>query len=536
MHRNFTLALFLVFSATLIQAQVPELISDLNPNTESGLDEFNTAFISLGAKTILVANNGQTGLELFVLENNNLSLLKDIKPGPASSQPGSLTILGDKIYFVATDSTYGRELWVTDGTSGGTMLAQDLAPGTGSGNPTNLVASKTGVLFFERSHKLYSMVPGSAPVLLNAVPYIDLTPHYATLGKHIIPYKDGVALSAKGDMFGDSAYIFVSNGTAMGTRKVAALPGSSFGGIYGLMALDNQLLFSIANSFSPPDVVNGLYAVSGEPGEPAIRLLDASANSSLDVARFLPANGNLAFFYTVDGMYVTDGTIGGTLKLTNGLVSFLLQHDPFPFAWLQDKALFAVEQGSSTQLYTSYGSQAGTGVLKTINDIFVEQLVRYRDKIFFVSGTNNGFTPKIWTSDLSNAGTKTVYEYPGSSSISSIILLGFLDDYLYFQSNLDGVGRELYRIKVDVGVSTQQAPGITTAYKLEGAFGNEMYRILAPDENDKLDIGIFDMQGRLMQKWMVMPGEYFRTRSFNGMAVFVVYGKSGYQSFKVVRP
>ena len=43
-----------------------------------------------------------------------------------------LTRVGDHLYFVATETTHGRELWVTDGTFAGTRMVENKTPGPGS--------------------------------------------------------------------------------------------------------------------------------------------------------------------------------------------------------------------------------------------------------------------------------------------------------------------------------------------------------------------------------------------------------------------
>ncbi len=43
------------------------------------------------------------------------------------------------MYFAADDGSHGRELWITDGTRGGTRLVVDLLPGEESSAPAELV-------------------------------------------------------------------------------------------------------------------------------------------------------------------------------------------------------------------------------------------------------------------------------------------------------------------------------------------------------------------------------------------------------------
>jgi ELWxxDGT repeat protein len=62
-------------------------------------------------------------------------LLKDIVAGGSSSNPYSLTAVGDLVYFVAYDADGGTELWVTDGTADGTQRVEDINPGANGSFP-----------------------------------------------------------------------------------------------------------------------------------------------------------------------------------------------------------------------------------------------------------------------------------------------------------------------------------------------------------------------------------------------------------------
>src|SRR5262249_50257921 len=64
-------------------------------------------------------------------------LVKDIVnlPTAASSNPGKFTRVGSTIFFAASDSANGTELWKTDGTAAGTMLVRDIQLGPNSSQP-----------------------------------------------------------------------------------------------------------------------------------------------------------------------------------------------------------------------------------------------------------------------------------------------------------------------------------------------------------------------------------------------------------------
>ena len=50
-------------------------------------------------------------------------------------------------FFVADDGSDGQELWVTNGTAGGTFQLKDINPGLGNANIGNLVQSN-GIMYF----------------------------------------------------------------------------------------------------------------------------------------------------------------------------------------------------------------------------------------------------------------------------------------------------------------------------------------------------------------------------------------------------
>lgn len=95
------LLLLFSFRTALVCAQSPTLVADINPGG-SGLSVSYNGFVTIGPKTFLAANNGQTGLELFVLENDAVSLVKDINPGSASSNPNYLVASAGKLFFAAS--------------------------------------------------------------------------------------------------------------------------------------------------------------------------------------------------------------------------------------------------------------------------------------------------------------------------------------------------------------------------------------------------------------------------------------------------
>ena len=59
----------------------------------------------------------------------NAEMLKDINAGEADSYPRIYGQTEDLLFFRATTSLNGQELWVTDGTESGTNMVKDINPG-----------------------------------------------------------------------------------------------------------------------------------------------------------------------------------------------------------------------------------------------------------------------------------------------------------------------------------------------------------------------------------------------------------------------
>ncbi|MHC5737614.1 ELWxxDGT repeat protein, partial [Nostoc sp.] len=74
--------------------------------------------------------------------------VKDIFSGTGSSNLQNLTNVNGTLYFSATDSSGGNELWKSDGTETGTVCVQDIFSGTGSSYPNNLTYINGKLYFF----------------------------------------------------------------------------------------------------------------------------------------------------------------------------------------------------------------------------------------------------------------------------------------------------------------------------------------------------------------------------------------------------
>ncbi|MGD1920167.1 MAG: ELWxxDGT repeat protein, partial [Pleurocapsa sp.] len=114
-----------------------QLVLDINPGSEGS---YSSCFIEFNCNLYFTAYDGETGKELWVSDGRSggTQLVKDIFPGSSSygygygSNPSNFTEFNNKLYFTANDGETGIELWVSDGTSEGTRLVEDIFPGNSS--------------------------------------------------------------------------------------------------------------------------------------------------------------------------------------------------------------------------------------------------------------------------------------------------------------------------------------------------------------------------------------------------------------------
>jgi ELWxxDGT repeat protein len=116
------------------------LVADINPGVASSNPQRLT---DDGLILFFGATTPSTGLEPWVTDGTNTTLLRDISPGPGSSllfgTPSErMVAAGGNLVFAAFDLANGRELWKSDGTPGGTVLLKDLVPGEDPSQPSEL--------------------------------------------------------------------------------------------------------------------------------------------------------------------------------------------------------------------------------------------------------------------------------------------------------------------------------------------------------------------------------------------------------------
>ena len=110
---------------------------------------FKSTLVIMGEKLFFTATNTANGDELYITDGTEAGtkMVKDINPGSSDASPRYLVALNGKLYFQADDGSHGVELWESDGTEAGTKMVADIYVGAESSAPDMLTILGGKVLF-----------------------------------------------------------------------------------------------------------------------------------------------------------------------------------------------------------------------------------------------------------------------------------------------------------------------------------------------------------------------------------------------------
>jgi len=155
-------------------------------------------------------------------------LVRRLPPGDPAIGIRSLTSVsgvGKKVFFTYHDNARGNELWMSDGTEGGTRIVKDLQPGRGSSNPRELHA-EGAILLFSASDGVHGFEPWRSDGTRRGTLMIqDIAP-----GAH--PASPGLFTSA-------GAHVFFAANDGIAGMELWAVPRSNVLATFGDVAVDS---------------------------------------------------------------------------------------------------------------------------------------------------------------------------------------------------------------------------------------------------------------------------------------------------------
>jgi len=366
-------------------------------------------------------------------------LVKDINQllVPADSDPADFHSLGPVVLFTADDGSTGRELWRSDGTTGGTFRLTDACAGECSSAPLPLAVG--GSLYFFAPYTLEFAARELWVSDGTAANTRSLTPPMASIRAGLwLPIARKLLFFANDGVHGEQPWI--SDGTAGGTF---ALADQGPTGVDVRVAFGSGALFSsyLGSSLWFTDgTIAGTRKVRSWQGSSCIHnvgVVDTSASKPRAVFLACTAKGM--------GLWTTDGTTAGTKSLME------IQRPSGPsqnvFLVVGSRYFFTATKSTKQgeELWVSDGSAKGTKSLTSLKP--EHALAPYLTSfgallVFFPNDGTHG--RELWTSDGSAKGTRLVADVCPGSCDGAAYPVGTLGNLLYFIGNDGNSGWELW--------------------------------------------------------------------------------------------
>ncbi|MFZ1378598.1 MAG: hypothetical protein WAS56_02945 [Saprospiraceae bacterium] len=430
------------FSTIILNAQTPILIKDLNPGIASGIDLWYYKGIFFQGKYFMPGNDGVHGLELFVLENDMITLFKDIQIGDKGSAPQNFFIYNDKLYFTANDTLNGHEVWCTDGSPSGTQRITSIAPGTIYSNPKGFIIGGDNKFYFSNLDSLYkSDGTTRGTSVVKGIPNIELGEN-PEASPNATPFLDGLAVIVN-DFREKSVWLI--NGKAEVKRIFLTQKDTEYN-LLGLVNINSGLLFGLSNSLNTKNIGLYFYYVSDD----TVRNIAATVNPD----RIEKLDENYAIIYTSTNEYfVSNGTKNQTVEILKNAQSSLLRYQPLNFVKCGSNWLFHSHDYFGDRIVSiTDGTIAGTKVAFTHNH-FLSTFLQEDDFVFYFTGYTNNYIAELSYYDCKKGITKLIYTATDRSVIAPTYTPLFVKNGKYYFVGDIGLGRELYAINTGVVIS-----------------------------------------------------------------------------------
>ena len=270
---------------------------------------------------------------------------------------GKFRAIGNRLYFEASDSAHGTELWTTDGTAAGTVRLSDFAdsfpfPDDSDRGTFRVLGNRLAFLAADPFGRLEPWVSdgtiGGTRHLAEVYP--ALVASFFELSSEIVEAGGKFFyVSGEESEVGTEPALWVSDLTPLGTHKVGPLHDSmgEDSTEAGLFALGGRVLL-----FYKSGSESGFWSSDGT----------GLVLGALDAGRAFGSNGlaprlwnGLLVYPGDDGrLYATDGTAGGTelLRYPDGRIVTT----PFAFAVLDGRLAFSTVEG----IFDTDGTPHGT--------------------------------------------------------------------------------------------------------------------------------------------------------------------------------
>ena len=363
-------------------------------------------------------------------------LVRDLSDA-ATSGISSAIAVGNKMFFAADDGSHGAELWVSDGTPGGTSLVKDIWPGPdGSNDGSNivLVGALNGSLIFSASDATSQGLwrsdgseTGTTLLMRRVSPTV---PYPGTSNFFVL---NGIGYFLVG------ATLWRTDGTVDGTRSVDSTRR------YGpyMAQMGNYLYFNGDDSHG-----SELWRTDGSPTG-ATFVKDIYPGQTSGYPYQFAVAGNTLFFAANSPsgyeLWKSDGTAAGTTMVRDiipGSAPIYIQDSPHDLTSIGGNVVFQVPADGNS-LWRSDGTSEGT--YRIVDgpsfrvDLLANGALDKTDSAVYFRATVAGKTA-LWKTDGTAAGTGSILAFdPDVDVIDNASTVG----QAYFFRYVHGDAREL---------------------------------------------------------------------------------------------
>jgi ELWxxDGT repeat protein len=385
----------------------------------------------VGVLTIVIATANCNSVNAIGLTQSGSLRPIDVAPGRGGSYPGISggVALGDNFIFDANDTVYGYEPWVTDGTQAGTHLLADIDPGTRGSRDwgTGGYVSLGGVAYFlvfkateiDNGWQLWMSdgTPGGTRRAAWIFTEVDDTFGLKVAGKYL--YWLGSS--------GSFTWLYRSDGTQAGTKPVYAFAADA---CWQAPASIGGTLFFVAKSLTDKSGCELWKSNGTRSGTKMVKdIYRGDSDPTLLVAR-----GSYLYFslWNKAEVWRTNGTGAGTKRIAS--ICRKKSDCSVSAIWpLSSTVLFAGDDGvNGTELWRTSGTPSSAKMVKNVRkgtDTFVNSdgvgsVVGSR-LYFWADDGVHGMEP--WVSDGTSRGTRLIADINVGSAGS---LDAYAGDYL----------------------------------------------------------------------------------------------------------
>jgi len=493
MFRSLIIVFLAVTNLVTLQGQKIQLLKEINPtNTLGSFPQYSSTYLVNNGILYFLADDGSKGVEVWRTDGTTAGtyLLKDIAPGNKALSSANFSALGTKVIIGAEyNSVYN--VYISDGTVDGTILLKSLGI-TGFGQ--EMVTVGNNVYFKAYSSLTNSCLWKTDGTIAGTIPVLDNLGKYV-YSPEILSEHNGI-LYFKTIVLNQGEQLWRSNGESSGTYPIFAL--ESIGA--------NPTFHKIVST--PLGAFFDLYTSNKNQ----IWITDGTTTGTHLVRDSLffylyPRRHNWAFlngkFYFDTGdskLWSTDGTSSGTKLVKNiypnNVLASIIRIDTF-----HSKLIFTIDQSNKEQLWVSDGTEQGTQRITTFNSNDVNSdivpFATYGNNLFLVGNAN--FQNELWKTDGTTAALAYDFDLNYSSDPRDLVVLG---DKIIFFAGFNGTNTELYYY-LDPLVSSSVPNGNAEQFKVYPNPAHDHFTIskdITLDENTP--IRLIGPDGRLVQQWL----------------------------------